>query len=85
MPRYWSGRTEGSCISDRRITTYPECNTVQGCYEDTRVQQLGCLDSGTGKHQSNQVISYDGLMTCEYAGQHKNPQRFIDIKEVDNE
>ena len=49
------------------------------------VKLLGCLDSGTGKHQSNQVISYDGLMTCEYAGQHKNPQRFIDIKEVDNE
>ena len=48
------------------------------------VKQLGCLDSGTGKHQSNQVISYDGLKTCEYAGQHKNPQRFVEIQKVDN-
>jgi hypothetical protein len=49
------------------------------------VKPLGCLDSGTGIHQSNKVISADGLMVTEYAGQHKNPQKFIDIKEVDNE
>ena len=49
------------------------------------VKPLGCLDSGTGIHQSNKVISTDGLMVTEYAGQHKNPQKFIDIKEVDNE
>ena len=49
------------------------------------VKPLGCLDSGTGIHQSNKVISTDGLMVTECAEQYKNPQKFIDIKEVDNE
>ena len=63
----------------------PECDTIQRPYEDIGIKELGCMDSGTGLHQSNKVISTDGLMVTEYAGQHKNPQKFIDIKEVDNE
>ena len=39
--------------------------------------RVGCLDSGTGAHQSNQVIDENGLATCLYAGQHKNPLKFI--------
>ena len=62
-----------------------ECNTIQRPDKDIGIEELGCMDSGTGLHQSNKVISTDGLMVTEYAGQHKNPQKFIDIKEVDNE
>jgi len=62
-----------------------ECDTIQRPYKDIGIKDLGFLENGTGIHQSNKVISTDGLMVTEYAGQHKNPQKFIDIKEVDNE
>ena len=44
------------------------------------IKQLGYLENGTGSHQSNQVIDENGLATCLYAGQYKNPLKFIHRK-----
>jgi hypothetical protein len=62
-----------------------ECDTIQRPNKDIGIKDLGFIENGTGIHQSNKVISTGGLMTTEYAGMYKNPQKFIDIKEVDNE
>lgn len=43
-----------------------------------KVDELGYIDNGTGKHQSNAVYSKDGLCPCQYAVQHKEPFKVME-------
>ena len=44
----------------------------------SNVQEMGFIDKGTGKHQSNMVYGVDGVCPCEYAGQWKSPHAIIE-------
>ena len=41
------------------------------------VRQLGFIERGTGKHQSNTVYGTDGLCPAEYAGLWKGPFKVV--------
>ena len=43
-----------------------------------KVDELGYIENGTGKHQSNIVYSKDGICPCQYAGQHKKPFKVME-------
>lgn len=43
-----------------------------------KVDELGYIDNGTGKHQSNIVYSADGICPCQYAVQHKEPFKVME-------
>lgn len=43
-----------------------------------KVDELGYIDNGTGKHQSNIVYSKDGICPCQYAVQHKEPFKVME-------
>lgn len=42
------------------------------------IEELGYIDNGTGKHQSNTVYSKYGISACQYAGQYKCPFKIIE-------
>ena len=42
------------------------------------VKQLGFIEKGTGKHQSNTVYDKDGLCPAEYAGLWKEPFKVVE-------
>lgn len=44
------------------------------------IHDLGFIENGTGKHQSNTVYGIDGVCPCEYAGQYKQPIKIIKVK-----
>lgn len=41
------------------------------------IDEVGFLDNGTGKHQSNMVYNPRGICPCEYAGQYKTPLKIL--------
>jgi hypothetical protein len=52
--------------------------------ELSRVNELGFIEKGTGKHQSNMVYGSDGICPCEYAGQWKAPFKIVERKDERN-
>ena len=42
------------------------------------VNELGYMDNGTGKHQSNTVYSRNGVCPCQYSVQHKEPFKILE-------
>lgn len=42
------------------------------------VSELGFLENGTGKHQSNTVYGTDGICPCEYSVQYKEPFKILE-------
>lgn len=46
------------------------------------VKQLGFIEKGTGKHQSNTVYSSDGLSPTLNAGDYKEPVKVIECKKM---
>lgn len=42
--------------------------------------KLGFIDKGTGKHQSNEVYSTQGLCPTEYATMWKEPFKILEVK-----
>lgn len=45
--------------------------------DGTGIIELGNVENGTGKHQSNTVYSGGGLSPTLYAGQYKNPAKVV--------
>ena len=43
-----------------------------------RVNEIGFIERGTGKHQSNIVYGSNGICPCEYAGQYKEPFKVLE-------
>jgi hypothetical protein len=43
-----------------------------------KVNELGFIENGTGKHQSNMVYNSSGISPYEYAGQYKNPFKIME-------
>lgn len=60
----------------------PTITTMQGGGREPliieEVKQLGFMDNGTGKHQSNTVYGTDGICTCEYSVQYKEPFKILE-------
>ena len=46
--------------------------------ELSSINELGFIERGTGKHQSNIVYGSDGICPCEYAGQYKEPFKVLE-------
>ena len=46
--------------------------------ELSSVNELGFIDKGTGKHQSNAVYGTDGICPCECSVQHKEPYKILE-------
>ena len=46
--------------------------------EEVSVRQIGFIERGTGKHQSNTVYHTDGLCPAEYAGQWKEAFKVVE-------
>ena len=46
-----------------------------------RIDTLGYIEKGTGKHQSNTVYSSNGLSLTLYAGMYRNPFMYIEDNE----
>ncbi len=44
----------------------------------SKVNELGFIENGTGKHQSNTVYGTDGICPCEYSVQHKEPFKILE-------
>lgn len=44
----------------------------------SKVKDVGFLERGTGKHQSNTVYGTDGVSPCLYAGQYKEPFKIVE-------
>ena len=44
----------------------------------SNVNEIGFIESGTGKHQSNTVYSKNGICPCEYSVQHKEPFKILE-------
>lgn len=42
------------------------------------INELGFIERGTGKHQSNIVYESNGICPCEYAGQYKEPFKVLE-------
>lgn len=42
------------------------------------INELGFMERGTGKHQSNIVYGSNGICPCEYAGQYKEPFKIVE-------
>lgn len=42
------------------------------------INELGFIERGTGKHQSNIVYGSNGICPCEYAGQYKEPFKVLE-------
>lgn len=42
------------------------------------VNELGFIERGTGKHQSNMVYGADGICPCEYSVQYKEPFKILE-------
>ena len=42
------------------------------------VNELGFIENGTGKHQSNTVYGINGICPCEYSVQHKDPFKILE-------
>lgn len=42
------------------------------------VNELGFIEQGTGKHQSNTVYGTDGICPCEYSVQYKEPFKILE-------
>jgi hypothetical protein len=42
------------------------------------VNELGFIERGTGKHQSNTVYATDGICPCECSTQHKEPFKILE-------
>jgi len=56
------------------IEEYPHRNKPETSY----VKEVGYIEKGTGKHQSNTVYSTDGIARCLQAdGDSKNPMKVV--------
>ena len=42
------------------------------------VNELGFIENGTGRHQSNVVYGTDGICPCEYSVQYKEPFKILE-------
>ena len=42
------------------------------------INELGFIERGTGKHQSNIVYGSDGICPCEYSVQYKEPFKILE-------
>ena len=42
------------------------------------IKELGFLENGTGKHESNTVYESNGICPCEYAKQYKSPFKILE-------
>lgn len=60
------------------------CNTLTTVQKDNMVCEIGYIDKGTGKHQSNIVYSEDGISPCISAsyGYKQPPAMFVEVKQA---
>lgn len=42
-----------------------------------KIIQLGFIEKGTGKHQSNAIYDTGGVLPTQYAGQYKSPPMIV--------
>ena len=60
------GQTEESAITGKKEVV------------SLNVNELGFIDHGSGKHQSNTVYGTDGVCPCEYSVQYKEPFKILE-------
>ena len=44
----------------------------------SNVNELGFIEQGTGKHQSNIIYGVNGICPCECSTQHKEPFKILE-------
>ena len=44
----------------------------------SNIKELGFLDNGSGKHESNTVYGTFGISPCEYSQQYKIPLKILE-------
>lgn len=62
--------------AQKLIETLIENGTINNQY--TNMSELGFIDKGTGKHQSNMVYGTDGVCPCQYSVQYKEPFKILE-------
>ena len=65
----------GVLPESRAVTTQL---TSQDESKHSNVNELGFIENGTGKHQSNTVYGTNGICPCEYSVQHKEPFKILE-------
>lgn len=62
---------------------YQTCEATETLSQN--VQELGWIEKGTGKHQSNTVYSDCGVSPCVNAVNYKEPTKIVEVKECKND
>ena len=88
-PQNPSDRTSGNPNLVQRLEPNSEgiCNTITTVPKYNMVLELGYIEKGTGKHQSNVVYSEDGLSPtkCASYGVKQPPTMHIEVKQATKE
>ena len=80
-PKYVVQYQKTDCASTLLARDYKgACEFCKNERSNTKVsvKQLGFIERGTGKHQSNTVYDKDGLCPAEYAGLWKEPFKVVE-------